>query len=151
MGRLMTGCLPRRNERRYYFAWHANGLAQRPVDNRPFGPRANASFPLGTGKLDESLKTSALRRISDPGSGRDHLALMGGSKIIDLVSDHDPIKSVLVRLISHQIPMRYRNTVNPLDPHRIIHVPKLVDVIGAGCKCELECRADHFNCVRMNP
>ena len=66
---------------------------------------------------------------------------MRGAQIIDLVPHHDPEVSVLVRRVGDRIPMRDRDLLDPLHPHRIVDVPELVDVLGPGGQRHLEDRA----------
>ena len=67
----------------------------------------------------------------------------GGAQIIDLVPDHDPVISVPMLLRRHRVPVRHCDLLNPLHPDRIVDVPQLVDVLGAGGEGELEGRARH--------
>ena len=70
-----------------------------------------------------------MRRLADPGPGGDPVAGESGAEIIDLVAHHDPIISVLVRRVGDRFPVRDRDLLDPLHPHRIVDVPELVDVL----------------------
>ena len=58
------------------------------------------------------------------------IAFESGAQVIDLVPDHDPEISVLVGLRSDGFPMCNRDLLDPLNPDRIVDVPKFVDVLG---------------------
>src|SRR5207342_2022036 len=92
----MSGRLHSRNERRYDFRWHADGAAQRFVDNRPLRPGANANFPVRAGEFHQPVKPRALRRVADPGSSSDAVARISGAKVIDLMPYHDPEVGVVM-------------------------------------------------------
>src|SRR4051812_17242930 len=102
----MSGRLHWRNEGRYDFSRHADGPAQRLVDNRPLRLRANAEFPVRSAKFHQAIEPRALRSIADPGPRGDAIALDRGAQIIDLVADDDPEIGVLVRRIGHRLPVR---------------------------------------------
>ena len=101
-------------------------------------------FPSGPMNSMWRSNRAPLRRFADPGPSDDSVALAGGAQIIDLVAHHDPMICVLVRRIGDAVPMRHRDLLDPLHPHRIVDVPELVDVLGSGGEGQLEDRARHF-------
>jgi len=58
--------------------------------------------------------------------------------------------SMLVRGIRFGVPMRNSNLLYPLDPDRVVHVTKFVDVLGLSAEREFKASLRHCTCVSMN-
>ena len=86
------------------------------------------------------VEPRALGRLADPGPRDDPVALEGGAEIVDLVPHDDPEISVLVLRVGDAAPMRHRDLLDPLHPHRIVDVAELVDVLRRGDQLHFEGR-----------
>ena len=82
--------------------------------------------------------TARPRATCDPGSSGDPVVLERGAQVIDLMPYHDPVIRILVRRVRHGVPVRDRYLLDPLNPHCIVHVPELIDVLWPSGQHELE-------------
>src|SRR3954451_19918093 len=139
MGRL----LPFPDEGRHHFRRDSDRPARGLVDDRPLGLRANADRSVGPGELHQAVEPRALGRLADPAPGDDAVALVRRAQVIDLVPHHDPEVIVLVRGIGHRFPVRYGDLLDPLYPDGIVHMPELVDMLGACDQRYFEDRTVH--------
>ncbi len=106
------------------------------------------NLAVGPGEFHVAVEASALGRFADP--VRPVIRSPSWRRVDNRSRAWSrPKKKASLCGIGHRIPMRHRDRLNPLNPHRIVDVAKLVDVLGPGDQFNLEGGPAHDTCVSM--
>jgi hypothetical protein len=87
--------------------------------------------PRAIHELHVPIASRTLRRIGNPGSCDNRFVQPEASQIIDLVTIDHPGISIDMRRICGRVPMRRRHKLDPSDPHRIVHMVELINILAS--------------------